>query len=86
MRGTIDFLFHHGYTLLIAWVFAEQTGIPIPSIPILLAGGSACGNGTIKLGNIAALRRLCGSGRGSDLVSVGTPQGEENSQSLIQNL
>jgi membrane protein DedA with SNARE-associated domain len=50
MHGTIDFLFHHGYSLLIAWVFAEQLGIPIPSIPILLAAGVLAGTGRLSLG------------------------------------
>jgi membrane protein DedA with SNARE-associated domain len=49
MRGTIDFLFHHGYSLLVAWVFAEQLGIPIPSIPILLAAGALAGTGRLNL-------------------------------------
>jgi membrane protein DedA with SNARE-associated domain len=50
MRGTIDFLFRHGYILLVAWVFAEQLGIPIPSIPILLAAGALAGTGRLSLG------------------------------------
>jgi len=50
MRGTIDFLFRHGYSLLIGWVFAEQIGIPIPSIPILLSAGALAGTGRLRLG------------------------------------
>lgn len=29
----------HGYSVLFSWVLAEQMGLPIPSIPILLAAG-----------------------------------------------
>jgi membrane protein DedA with SNARE-associated domain len=50
MRSTIDFLLHHGYSLLIAWVFAEQIGLPIPSIPVLLASGALVGTGRLSLG------------------------------------
>lgn len=31
---------HHAYTILFAWVFIEQAGIPIPSVPVLLAAGT----------------------------------------------
>ena len=37
MRETIDFLIQHGYTVLFAWVLVEQLGLPIPSLPLLLA-------------------------------------------------
>src|SRR6266850_1926300 len=37
MHRTVEFLLHHGHTLLLAWVFAEQIGLPLPSMPLLLA-------------------------------------------------
>jgi membrane protein DedA with SNARE-associated domain len=49
MHGTIDFLSHHGYSLLIGWVFAEQLGFPIPSIPVLLSAGALAGAGRLSL-------------------------------------
>jgi membrane protein DedA with SNARE-associated domain len=49
MRATIEFLSRHGYLLLITWVFAEQAGLPIPSIPILLAAGALAGVGRLSL-------------------------------------
>lgn len=55
MHATIEFLERHGYLVLISWVFAEQLGLPIPSIPILLAAGALAGAG--RLGLSAAL--LC---------------------------
>lgn len=43
MNQHLQFLVHYGYALLFGWVFAEQVGVPIPSIPILLAAGALAG-------------------------------------------
>lgn len=53
MHGILEFLLRHGYLVLLAWVFAEQGGLPIPSIPLLLAAGALAGTGRLNL--IAAL-------------------------------
>ena len=45
MLRTIEFLLHHGYTVLLVWVFAEQIGLPVPSLPLLLAAGALAGTG-----------------------------------------
>jgi membrane protein DedA with SNARE-associated domain len=45
MHSALDFLLHHGYAVLLAWVFAEQIGLPVPSLPILLAAGALAGTG-----------------------------------------
>jgi membrane protein DedA with SNARE-associated domain len=45
MHTTLEFLVHHGYVVLLAWVFAEQIGLPVPSLPILLAAGTLAGTG-----------------------------------------
>jgi membrane protein DedA with SNARE-associated domain len=37
---TIAFVERHGYALLFWWVLAEQSGIPLPSVPLLLASGA----------------------------------------------
>jgi membrane protein DedA with SNARE-associated domain len=44
MHKTIEFLLHHGYVVLLGWVFAEQIGLPIPSLPLLLAAGALAGS------------------------------------------
>ncbi len=31
---------HHAYLILFAWVLVEQAGVPIPSVPVLLAAGT----------------------------------------------
>lgn len=49
MHRTIEFLLHHGYVVLLAWVFAEQLGVPVPSIPLLLAAGALAGSHQMSL-------------------------------------
>src|SRR5215472_5488182 len=49
MHGTLEFLLHHGYVVLLAWVFLEQIGLPVPSIPILLAAGALAGTHHMNL-------------------------------------
>lgn len=43
MNEIVQFVIQHGYTVLFAWVLAEQLGLPIPSMPILLAAGAVSG-------------------------------------------
>src|ERR1700685_601281 len=43
MHGTLEFLLHHGYVVMLALVFLEHIGFPFPSIPILLAAGALAG-------------------------------------------
>src|SRR6202158_5795180 len=45
MHSALEFLLHHGYVVLLAWLFAEQIGLPVPSLPILLAAGALAGTG-----------------------------------------
>ena len=49
MHRTVEFLLHHGYVVLLAWVFAEQCGVPVPSIPLLLAAGALAGSHQLNL-------------------------------------
>jgi membrane protein DedA with SNARE-associated domain len=51
MNSTLEFLVRHGYVVLLGWVFVEQIGLPIPSVPLLLAAGALAGTGRM---NIAA--------------------------------
>src|SRR6267154_4964540 len=48
MHRTLEFLLHHGYALLLGWVFAEQLGMPVPSMPLLLAAGALAGTGHLS--------------------------------------
>jgi membrane protein DedA with SNARE-associated domain len=49
MHRTVEFLLHHGYIVLLAWVFVEQAGVPIPSLPLLLAAGALAGSHQLNL-------------------------------------
>lgn len=49
MQPLIRFLLHHGYSVLFIWVLLEQGGLPIPSIPLLLAAGALAGAGKMSL-------------------------------------
>src|SRR3954464_4545863 len=49
METKLQFLLHHGYSVLFFWVLAEQSGLPIPSIPILLAAGALSASGDLGL-------------------------------------
>ena len=48
MHSTLEFLIKHGYMVLLAWVFAEQLGLPIPSLPMMLAAGALAGTGHLS--------------------------------------
>jgi membrane protein DedA with SNARE-associated domain len=47
MNEYIQFLTQYGYLLIFAWVLLDQAGLPLPTIPILLAAGALCGNGQL---------------------------------------
>ena len=49
MSDLVDFLVRHGYSVLFAWVLAEEAGLPMPSAPILLAAGALAGTGRMYL-------------------------------------
>jgi len=49
MHAVIPFLLRHGYWLLVANVFAEQVGLPIPAFPVLLAMGALAGIGEFSM-------------------------------------
>ncbi len=55
MHGTLEFLLRHGYLLLLGWVFLEQTGLPLPSVPLLLAAGTLAATGRMNFGGSLAL-------------------------------
>ena len=49
MHSLLEFLLRHGYLVLVAWVFVEQAGLPLPSLPLLLAAGALSGLGRLNL-------------------------------------
>src|SRR5262250_2131171 len=48
MHRAFEFLIHHGHGVLLAWVFVEQVGVPIPAMPLLLAAGALAGAGRMN--------------------------------------
>src|ERR1700757_1311707 len=48
MHSTLEFLIKHGYVVLLVWVFAEQLGLPVPSLPVVLAAGALAGTGHLS--------------------------------------
>ena len=59
IRETLAFVEKHGYALLFSWVFVEQSAIPLPSIPLLLACGALVRTGRL---NLAASLLCCMAG------------------------
>jgi len=55
MNETLGFLLRHGYSVLFAWVLVEQLGLPVPSVPLLLAAGTLAGRGRLNLSLVAVL-------------------------------
>jgi len=46
---TIAFVERHGYSLLFFWLLAEQSAIPVPSVPLLLAAGALIRTGRLHM-------------------------------------
>jgi len=49
MDDVTQFLIRHGGSVLFAVVLAEQAGLPIPAVPVLLAAGALAGAGKMNL-------------------------------------
>jgi len=45
----LHFLIRHEYPILFLWIFVEQIGLPLPSIPMLVASGVLAGAGKLQL-------------------------------------
>jgi len=75
MQGTIEFLLRHGYFLLLGWVFLEQAGLPIPSVPLMLAAGTLAGTGRMSLGGSLALCVVAAVAADTVWYSLGRVQG-----------
>ena len=49
MSESLEFLVRHGSAVVFGFVLAEQIGLPIPAIPVLLAAGALAGAGKLNL-------------------------------------
>jgi membrane protein DedA with SNARE-associated domain/rhodanese-related sulfurtransferase len=54
----IEFLTRHGYTIVFGAVLADQLGLPLPSLPVLLAAGALAGAGELSLAAVIFLAAL----------------------------
>ncbi len=48
-NDAVQLVVQHGYAVLFAWVFLEQIGVPVPSLPILFACGALAAKGESNL-------------------------------------
>ena len=55
LEQAADFLIRHGYVLLFVWVLLEQTSLPIPAVPLLIAAGALTRAGKMNLTFAVAL-------------------------------
>ena len=58
MGDALDVLVRYGYVVVFGWVFAEQIGLPIPAVPVLLAAGALAGSGRLSLTLVLVLAAL----------------------------
>jgi len=49
MHELLQFIARHGYLVVLGWVFAEQAGLPVPALPVLLTAGALAGMGRMSL-------------------------------------
>jgi len=66
VHSVIPFLLRHGYWVLVANVFAEGMGLPVPSFPVLLGMGALAGLGNFSFE--ASLALAVGAALIGDLV------------------
>jgi len=58
MHETMAFVIQYGALLLFAVIFAEQVGLPVPAIPILVAAGALAGLGQMNLWSTVGVASL----------------------------
>ena len=75
MHQIIEFLTRYGVSLLMAVVFLEQIGAPLPATPMLLAMGALIGMGTYFFPTVAALSVLAAVAADSIWYSIGRAKG-----------
>ena len=75
MHQLLDFLIRHGYSVLFGVVLAEQAGLPIPSMPVLLAVGALIGSGDYAFGTSAGVVLIAALISDSTWYMVGRAKG-----------
>ena len=49
MNDLLPLIVQYGYVILFAFVSAEQVGLPIPAVPVLLGVGALAGTGQMSV-------------------------------------
>jgi membrane protein DedA with SNARE-associated domain len=75
MTGAIDVLVGYGYAVVFAWVFAEQIGLPIPAVPVLLAAGAVAGSGRLSFVLVLAMAAVASLGSDATWYWIGRSGG-----------
>ena len=75
MTETLQFVVQHGYLMVLAWVFVEQAGLPVPSAPLLLAAGALSGMHQMNLGIAIALAAVGAVASDSMWYEIGRRKG-----------
>jgi len=55
MHEAMAFVIQYGVLLLFVMIFAEQAGLPVPAIPLLVAAGALAGSGQMNLWSAAGV-------------------------------
>ena len=74
---TTEFLLRHGYGVVFAWVFAEQMGIPVPALPLLLAAGASAGRGHLSFSILLVLATVAAALSDSIWYHIGRRKGSK---------
>jgi membrane protein DedA with SNARE-associated domain/rhodanese-related sulfurtransferase len=75
LSETLQFVVRHGYSMVFAWVFIEQAGLPIPSAPLLLAVCALAGTRQMNLGISIAVAVIAAVTSGSMWYHLGKLKG-----------
>src|ERR1700674_3719713 len=75
MTNAMEFLVRHGYVVLFVTVLAEQIGLPLPSVPFLVAAGALAGLHRLNLLEAIALAVMASLMTDSVWVYLGKRRG-----------
>jgi membrane protein DedA with SNARE-associated domain len=75
VQATIDFLIQHGHLIVFVWVLLAQAGLPLPTVPLLLAAGALCGGGRLDVFAVTGLSVLASVASDSVWYRIGKGHG-----------
>jgi membrane protein DedA with SNARE-associated domain len=84
MPSAMEFLVRHGYVVLFVTVLAEQIGLPVPSVPFLVAAGALAGLHRLNLPEAIALAVMASLMSDSVWFYVGKRRGDAILQLLCR--